>query len=121
MRKEVNNMLTYKGGNKVEKGTYWELSSGKRIDVANEAILSGDNSSTYLRISAGFMLLAGPVIGLLYVVLLPFIGIATVTALAARKVVGGVFNLVGKSLSFGWRPRTAYLAGKKKKDKKDSK
>ena len=114
-------MLTYKGGNKVEKGTYWELSSGQRIDVANEAILSGDNSSTYLRISAGFMLLAGPVIGLLYVVLLPFIGIATVTALAARKVVGGVFNLVGKSLSFGWRPRTAYLAGKKKKDKKDSK
>ncbi len=114
-------MLTYKGGNKVEKGTYWELSSGQRIDVANEAILNGDNSSTYLRISAGFMLLAGPVIGLLYVVLLPFIGIATVTALAARKVVGGVFSLVGKSLSFGWRPRTAYLAGKKKKDKKDSK
>lgn len=114
-------MLTYKGGNKVEKGTYWELSSGQRIDVADEAILSGSNSSTYLRISAGFMLLAGPVIGLLYVVLLPFIGIATVAAVAGRKAVGGVFNLIGKSLSFGWRPRTAYLAGKKKKDKKDAK
>jgi hypothetical protein len=113
-------MLTYKGGNKVEKGTYWELSSGQRIDVANEAILSGDNSSTYLRMSAGFMLLAGPVIGLLYVVLLPFIGIATVATVAARKVIGGAFNLIGKSLSFGWRPRTAYLAGKKKKDKKDA-
>jgi hypothetical protein len=112
-------MLTYKGGNKVEKGTYWELSSGQRIDVANEAILNGDNSSTYLRMSAGFMLLAGPVIGLLYVVLLPFIGIATVATVATRKVVGGVFNLIGKSLSLGWRPRTAYLAGKKKKDKKD--
>jgi hypothetical protein len=114
-------MLTYKGGNKVEKGTYWELSSGQRIDVANEAILSGSNSSTYLRISAGFMLLAGPIIGLLYVVLLPFIGIATVAAVAARKVVGGLFDLIGKSLSFGWRPRTAYLAGKKKTDKKDAK
>ncbi len=114
-------MLTYKGGNKVEKGTYWELSSGQRIDVTDEAILSGDNSSTYLRISAGTMLLAGPIIGLLYVVLLPFIGIATVTAVAAQKVVGGALNLIGKSLSFGWRPRTAYLAGKKKKDKKDAK
>ncbi len=114
-------MFTYKGGNKVERGTYWELSSGRRIDVTDEASLSGDNSSTYLRISAGIMLLAGPIIGLLYVVLLPFIGIATVTAVAAQKVVGGAFNLIGKSLSFGWRPRTAYLAGKKKKDKKDAK
>ena len=114
-------MLTYKGGNKVAKGTYWELSSGQRIDVAEEAILGGDASSTYLRMSAGFMLLAGPVVGLLYVVLLPFIGIATVAAVAAQKIVGGAINLVGKSLSFGWRSRTAYLAGKKKKEKKDSK
>jgi hypothetical protein len=114
-------MLTYKGGNRVESGTYWDLSSGQRIDVADEAVLNGDNSSTYLKISAGFMLLAGPIIGLLYVVILPFIGIATVTAVAARKVVGGAINLIGKSLSFGWRPRTAYLSGKKKKDKKDSK
>ena len=114
-------MFTYKGGNKVEKGTYWELSSGQRIDVTDEAILSGSNSSTYLRISAGVMLLAGPIIGLLYVVLLPFIGIATVATVATRKVVGGVFNLIGKSLSFGWRPRTAYLSGKKKPDKKNSK
>ncbi len=114
-------MLTYKGGNRVESGTYWDLSSGQRIDVADEAVLTGDNSATYLKVSAGVMLLAGPVIGLLYVVLLPFIGIATVAAVAARKVAGGVINLVGKSLSFGWRPRTAYLSGKKKTDKKDSK
>ena len=113
-------MLTYKGGTKVEKGTYWDLSNGQRIDVTDEAVLSGSGSSTYLRISAGAMLLAGPVIGLLYVVLLPFIGIATVTAVAIRKIVGGAFNLIGKSLSFGWRPRTAYLTGKKKKDKKNT-
>ncbi len=114
-------MFTYKGGTRVERGTYWDLSSGHRIDVVDEAILNGDRSSTYLRISAGTMLLAGPVIGLLYVILLPFIGIATVAAVAARKVIGGAFNLIGKSLSFGWRPRTAYLSGKKKKDKKDGK
>ncbi len=114
-------MLTYKGGTRVERGTYWDLSSGHRIDVTEEVVLSGDNSSTYLKMSAGFMLLAGPVIGLLYVVLLPFIGIGTVAAVAARKVVGGAVNLIGKSLSFGWRPRTAYLSGKKKKDKKDVK
>ncbi len=114
-------MFMYKGGARVERGTYWDLSKGQRIDVANEATLIGDGSSTYLRISDGAMLLAGPVIGLLYVVLLPFIGIATVTAVAARKAFAGIFNLIGKSLSFGWRPSTAYLAGKKKSDKKDMK
>ncbi len=111
-------MLTYRGGTRVEKGTYWDLSNGHRIDVTEEVVLSGDASSTYLRASAGIMLLAGPVIGLLYVVLLPFIGIGTVVVIAVRKVGGGAFNLIGKSLSFGWRPRTAYLSGKKRKDRK---
>jgi hypothetical protein len=112
-------MLTYKGGNKVGEGTYWDLSNGNRIDVAEDAILNGDSSSTYYRIPSGIMLLVGPVIGLLYVILLPFIGIATVGMLAVRKVVGGVLSLIGKSLSFGWRPKEAYLSGKKnKKDKK---
>ncbi len=113
-------MLMYKGGARVGRGTYWNLAKGQRIDLASEATLIGDSSSTYFRIPAGAMLLAGPVIGLLYVVALPFIGIATVTAVASRKVVAGIFNLIGKSLSFGWRPSTAYFAGKKK-DKKDTK
>jgi hypothetical protein len=113
-------MLSYKAGTKVGKGTYWDLTSGKRIDVEQEAILSGGASSTYLRMSTGAMLIAGPVIGLLYVICLPFIGIATVAALATKKAVSGLVSVIGKSLSFGWRPGEAYLAGKKK-GKKDAK
>jgi hypothetical protein len=113
-------MITYKGGSKVGAGTYWNMSSGERIDVSAEAVLSGDGRSTFYRISSGIMLLIGPVIGLMYVLLLPFIGIGTVAVLAARKVVGGMLSLIGKSLSFGWRPKEAYLAGKKK-NKKDRK
>jgi hypothetical protein len=112
-------MKSYKAGNKVGKGTYWDLASGKRIDVEQEAILSGGASSTYLRMSTGAMLLAGPVIGLLYVISLPFIGIAAVATLATGKVVSGLVNVIGKSLSFGWRPREAYLAGKKKAKKEN--
>ncbi len=108
-------MLTYKGGSKVGAGTYWDLSSGERIDVSGEAFLSGDRSTTYYRIPSGAMLVVGPMIGLVYVLLLPFIGIGTVAILAVRKVVGGALSLVGKSLSFGWRPKEAYLAGKKSK------
>ncbi|OGW33103.1 MAG: hypothetical protein A2X58_13320 [Nitrospirae bacterium GWC2_56_14] len=110
-------MLSYKTGHRVGKGTYWELSKGERIDVDDEAILAGEASSTYYRIPAGVMLLAGPIIGLVYVLCLPFIGIATIASLAAGKVVSGLFSLIGKSLSFGWRPREAYLSGKKKSKK----
>ncbi len=64
------------------------------------------------------LLLLGPFIGLAYVIALPFVSIATMAALVARKVAGGIFNLLGNLVSFGWRPGEAYLGGKKKKGKK---
>ena len=60
-------------------------------------------------------LLMSPFIGLAYVVALPFISIATLAVLAARKCAEAVFDLVGGLVSFGWRPGEAYLGGKKKK------
>jgi hypothetical protein len=114
--------LGYKTGNTVGKGTYWDLTNGQRIDVEQEAILSGAESSTYFRIPTGVMLIVGPVIGLLYVICLPFIGIATIASLAVGKIVNGLLGLVGTSLTFEWRPLEAYLLGKnKKKGKKESK
>ena len=82
--------------------------------------MNGDVSSTYYRLSSGAMLLVGPVLGLLYVVLLPFIGITTISTLLIKRIVGGTVSVLGKSLSFGWRPKEAYLAGKKKNKKKDA-
>ena len=60
------------------------------------------------------MLLASPFIGLLYVVCLPFVGVATLAVAAGRKVLGGAASAVGKTISFGWRPVESYLAGRKK-------
>jgi hypothetical protein len=108
-------MLINKGGHRVSKGTYWDLRVGQRIDIADEGTLPGDETSTYLRMPSSVMLLSGPIIGLLYAILMPVIGIATVATLAVRKVLGGLYNLAAKSISFGWRPLNAYLSGKKKK------
>lgn len=58
---------------------------------------------------------AGPVIGLLYVVFLPFIGIAVLAKLGVQKVLTPV--TVPGYASFGWRPSESYLAGKKKNRK----
>jgi hypothetical protein len=108
-------MLTYKGGQTVSKGTYWDMASGRRIDVANEAVLAGD-TATYVRMSSAVMLLAGPLIGLVYTILMPFVGIVALVALAVDSGLVGLYDLTAKSISFGWRPRNAYLSGKKKKN-----
>jgi hypothetical protein len=109
-------MLTYKGGHTVGKGTYWDMTNGRRIDVVSEAVLAGGGRATYIRMSPGFLLLSGPVIGLLYAIMMPFLGIATAAALGVSSVLGGIYHSAAKSVSFGWRPKNAYLAGKKKKN-----
>lgn len=62
-------------------------------------------------------LLAAPIIGLLYIVALPFIAIGTVLAMTGKKVLRGMATLAGNLVSFGWRPSEAHLAGKKKERK----
>ena len=114
-------MFTSKGGHKVGKGTYWDLRRGRRVDIAHEGVLPGDRSSNYVKMPVGVMLLSGPIIGLLYAILMPFIGLATIATLAGRKVLGGLYNIVAKTISFGWRPTIAYLTGKNKKKKQDKK
>lgn len=114
-------MFTYHGGNKVEKGTYWDLNSGLRVDVDKEEVLPGDSKANYSRFSPGIMLLLGPVLGLLYFISLPFIAIATMITLVGKKLLGGLAGLMGHIVSFGWRPSEAHLAGKKKRVKKENK
>jgi hypothetical protein len=62
-------------------------------------------------------LFVAPIVGLLYVITLPFIAIGTVLAAAGKKVLAGMATLAGNLVSFGWRPLEAHLAGKKKRKK----
>ncbi len=64
-------------------------------------------------------LLLGPVVGLIYVVFLPFISVAAIIVTLGGKVLGKAWNIARSLAYFEWRPSEAYLAGKKKK-KKDS-
>jgi len=108
-------MFINKGGQMVDKGTYWDLRNGSRIDIQEQGVLPGSEETTYFKIASFVMLMVGPIIGLLYIILLPFIGIATVAALAGKTLFRGVNSLAAKSVSFGWRPTNAYLSGKNKK------
>jgi len=114
-------MSKYHGGNRVKKGTYWNLANGDRVDIADEDILPGDSKAGYTRFPPSLMLLLGPVFGLVYVIALPFIAIATLIMLIGKKLLRGLLNLAGNIMSFGWRPSEAHLAGKKKGKKKENK
>ncbi len=63
-------------------------------------------------ISKVIMAVAGPVIGLLYAVLFPFIGIAVLAKIVVQKTL--VPSTIPGYASFGWRPSESYLAGRKK-------
>lgn len=70
------------------------------------------------RMPPGLSLILGPLIGFIYVLFLPFIGVVMVTVLTLRKLAGSLFSLVRTVAAFGWRPLEAYLAGRKKHPKK---
>lgn len=114
-------MFRFKGGQKVGKGTYWNVADGSRVDIADAGMLPGDGKVSYTRFPPGVVLLAGPVIGLLYVIAMPFIAVGTIVTLAGRKLLAGLFNMLGNLVSFGWRPSEAHLTGKKKGKKKEPK
>ena len=114
------------GGHTVKAGTYWNMTNGSRVQMDQEGVLPGSGQTRYIKAPVAVMLMAAPVIGLVFAVFLPFIGIVMTLSLIGKKLVDGVASAAAGSMSFGWRPIEAYLAGKKrknearaKKDKKD--
>jgi len=89
------------------------MADGSRIDREAEGVLPGGAESMYLKASSGLILAAGPVLGLIFAVFLPFIGIAMAVQMAVVKIASGLKEAAGTSTAFAWRPIEAYLAGRK--------
>ncbi len=107
-------MLRYTAGSRVGEGTYWNFSTGERIDISNEGVLPGGKNTVYFRLPASGIIILGPIIGLLYAAFLPFIGIAMLVKVASQKAASMMFGSAKSGAAFGWRPSESYLAGKKK-------
>ena len=121
--------LIYAAGESVRRGTYLDLLSGQRLDIKAGAILTGLGGRRFMKISPIGMTLCALLFGSLYVIVLPFIGVATLISLyviplfglttgvvvVGGKALGAFLALVGRSMNFGWRPMSANLANKKRK------
>jgi hypothetical protein len=104
-----------KGGNIVAAGTYWNVSTGARVDIDKEGMLPGDGKAMYVKVPGILMLLMAPILGLVFAVSLPFIGIAMTMRLIGKRLAETTENIAVGSTSFGWKPIEAYLIGRKKK------
>lgn len=111
--------ISKKGGERARKGNYWNFTNGERIRLEEDGRLPGDSSVTYLKFHPAAILIAGPVLGILYAAFLPFIGIAMLLQVTFEKVMGGIMAKAGSTATFSWSPVRAYLTGKKRKEMKE--
>jgi len=108
-------MARYPGGTQVQGGYYWNPRNWALTPVPDEgALLPGDASQRYLKVHWALVLLLAPVAGGLFVVLMPFIGLAMLLqwslARLARALRSGARDL-GATVTPGWRPGEAHLTG----------
>jgi hypothetical protein len=86
--------------------------------MREEGLLPGGADGGYYRFHPAVVLVAGPVLGLVYAVFLPFIGIAMLIKLVGQKALGGILDRAWKGATFSWHPSEAYLGGKRRHAKK---
>jgi hypothetical protein len=79
-------MFTNFGGRTVGKGTYWNLTSGERIDVNTPSALPGRRDDRYVKIPFAGLCIAGPLAGLLFTVVIPFLFLIAMLAFLPRTV-----------------------------------
>ena len=109
-------MATNRGGDTVKGGYYWNLEKWDATFVEGPVgELPGSSAEIYRGIPTAALLFAAPIMGALFVMFLPFIGIALLLqhiTRAAIEAAGDVIERVLRSLSPTWRPGMAFLAGK---------
>lgn len=110
-------MTTYRGNDKVEPGLYLNIRQLSFKTISEKpAPLPGTSRDIYRRVPMIVMLASAPLLGLVYVMFLPFIGFAMVTYLLGTKAVhlaAGVARHAVRVLRPGWEPSHAFLARSK--------
>lgn len=96
---------------------FWEVLKPKPFSTV---VNTSKEDLAHLQQTGGIMKNAGkiaaaPFIGLLYIVMLPIGFFFVVLSEAVNLVVKGVSTLLGRDVSFDWRPMEAYFTGRKRK------
>ena len=106
-------MKTYRGGERVNRGVYCNLASWEFFQgPENGAVLPGGGDSKYIRMPASMVLLAGPLMGLGFVVFLPLVGIVGLGLFLGRALARPgqrMFEEAAQVVVPSWVPGVSYL------------
>lgn len=115
-------MKRYASGTKVGQGFYWNVGRWELANIpAGGGELAGEAGDGFVKLPFLLALVIAPLMGLLYVMFLPFIGFAMLLATIVKGVARGVHRLVVGTAAVvhpAWRPGEAYLTGEKHDEKK---
>jgi hypothetical protein len=90
-------MKRMKGGTKAQPGFYWNTRDWRIVTIEREPReLPGGAGEAYVKVPAAGMLALAPVLGLSFVIFLPFAGFAMVARQAYRKAVRAGAYVLGK-------------------------
>lgn len=107
------------GGEEATPGLYFQWKKLSFHSLEEGERLPGSMADEYLAVPWVALLIAGPFLGLAYVVFLPFLGIAMVAWLLASKLgelVVTAARAFTRVLRPGWEPAMAFLSRSKSTD-----
>lgn len=91
-------MKRMSGGTEAQPGFYWNAADWQIVTVEKEPrALPGGREQAYVKVPAVGMLMLAPLLGLSFVVFLPFVGFALVARQLGRKMMS-VAGVVGDKL-----------------------
>ena len=119
-------MKMYHGGERVAKGVYWSFSTGEFFQTPTVEELPGKHETHYVKAPVSLVMAAGPFLGLIYMIFLPFVGIAGIL-MDLASMVGKLFargaQQAAQTALPAWVPGVSYLVkerrGKAKAEKKE--
>jgi len=115
-------MTRHQGGDRVKAGFYlnaakWDV---KALSGAG-GVLPGGPEERFLRVPAAALFVFAPLMGAVYAIFLPFIGIAMVVQHLTKKAgeaAADVAHAVTGTMAPAWRPGEAHFTGEPKADAK---
>jgi hypothetical protein len=106
-------MRHYKGNDSVRPGFYFNPRRLSFASVDSEGALPGTAQEAYLRVPALAMLVAGPILGLAYVIFLPLIGFVMVAWIAGKAVLALAARAAAECVGVlkpAWQPTMAFFS-----------
>ena len=106
-------MRTYRGTEEGHEGVYLNLTNGEFVQLYEKTrLLPGTHEVKYIKVPAVLAMMAGPFVGLAFIIFLPFAGIAGFVGYLGYWLWRGIMAMERWTLQLaaaGWNPGRAYF------------